>query len=124
LYAAPDKLFCLLCPRLNHQWIIGYGQFTDSFTTSQKARILFDNNNYTIIVETRKLAFRAAQGNISDNNGNLLFASNGCWIKNVSFHYTPTHASWLNQVEVWVSILSRQALKNKSFTSKEQLVQP
>jgi transposase len=43
--------------------------------------------------------------------------------KNVSFHYTPTHASWLNQVEVWFSILSRQALKNKSFTSKEQLVQ-
>lgn len=42
--------------------------------------------------------------------------------KNVKFHYTPTHASWLNQVEVWFSILSRQALRSKSFTSKEQLV--
>ena len=30
--------------------------------------------------------------------------------KNVHFHYTPTHASWLNQVEVWFSILSRQSL--------------
>jgi transposase len=43
--------------------------------------------------------------------------------KNVTFHYTPTHASWLNQIEVWFSILSRQALKNRSFYSKEQLVQ-
>jgi transposase len=43
--------------------------------------------------------------------------------KNVTFHYTPTHTSWLNQIEVWFSILSRQALKNRSFSSKEQLVQ-
>jgi transposase len=43
--------------------------------------------------------------------------------KNVRFHYTPTHASWLNQVEVWFSILSRQALKNASFTSPEQVRQ-
>ena len=26
--------------------------------------------------------------------------------KNVRFHYTPTHASWLNQVEIWFSILT------------------
>jgi transposase len=30
---------------------------------------------------------------------------------NVHFHYTPTHASWMNQVECWFSILWRQALK-------------
>lgn len=35
----------------------------------------------------------------------------------VRFHYTPTHASWLNQVEVWFSILSRQALRGLSATS-------
>jgi transposase len=35
----------------------------------------------------------------------------------VHFHYTPTHASWLNQVEVWFSILWRQALKGLSVTS-------
>jgi hypothetical protein len=28
----------------------------------------------------------------------------------VRFHYTPTHASWLNQVECWFSILQRQSL--------------
>lgn len=41
--------------------------------------------------------------------------------KNVSFHYTPTYSSWLNQVECWFSILSRSALKNASFTSPQQV---
>ena len=36
---------------------------------------------------------------------------------NVHFHFTPTHASWLNQVECWFSILSRQALNHSSFRS-------
>ncbi len=39
----------------------------------------------------------------------------------VHFHFTPTHASWLNQIEIWFSILSRQALKGASFTSVGQL---
>lgn len=41
--------------------------------------------------------------------------------QNVHFHYTPTYASWLNQVEVWFSILSRRALKGASFTSPQQV---
>ena len=41
--------------------------------------------------------------------------------KNVHFHYTPTHASWLNQIEVWFSVLSRRALKGASFTSPAQV---
>ena len=41
--------------------------------------------------------------------------------KNVHFHYTPTHASWLNQIEIWFSILSRRALKGASFTSPKQV---
>lgn len=39
----------------------------------------------------------------------------------VHFHFTPTHASWLNQVEVWFSILSRSALRGASFTSIQQV---
>lgn len=41
--------------------------------------------------------------------------------KNVHFHFTPTGASWLNQVEVWFSILSAKALKGASFTSPKQV---
>ena len=40
---------------------------------------------------------------------------------NVHFHYTPTHASWLNQVECWFSILWRQALRGLSATSSRNL---
>lgn len=41
----------------------------------------------------------------------------------VHFHYTPTHASWLNQIEIWFSILARRALKGVSFTSPRQVRQ-
>lgn len=40
---------------------------------------------------------------------------------NVHFHYTPTSASWLNQVEIWFSILSGKSLKGKSFQSLKEL---
>jgi hypothetical protein len=33
------------------------------------------------------------------------------------FHYTPKHCSWLNQIEIWLSILVRKLLKRGSFTS-------
>jgi transposase len=39
----------------------------------------------------------------------------------VHFHFTPTHASWLNQVEVWFSILKRRALDGASHTSPGQV---
>lgn len=41
--------------------------------------------------------------------------------RNVQFHFTPTSASWLNQVEIWFSILSGKSLKGASFNSIEQL---
>ncbi len=49
---------------------------------------------------------------------------NDAWLAahpNVFFHFTPTSASWLNQVEIWFGILSRKALKGASFRNTEQL---
>lgn len=40
----------------------------------------------------------------------------------IVFHYTPKHASWMNQVEIWFSILARKLLKRGNFTSVENLV--
>jgi transposase len=40
---------------------------------------------------------------------------------NVQFHFTPTHASWLNQVEIWFSILAGKSLNGASFRSTSQL---
>lgn len=39
----------------------------------------------------------------------------------VRFVYTPKHCSWLNQIEIWFSILSRRALKRASFRSVAEL---
>lgn len=39
----------------------------------------------------------------------------------VVFHYTPRHCSWMNQVEIWLSILVRKLLRRGSFTSVADL---
>ena len=67
---------------LNHNWLIGYLNYFDQYSTSEKARMTFDSNTVSVLPETRKMTFDAAQSNISDENGNLLFATNGQWIAN------------------------------------------
>ncbi len=37
------------------------------------------------------------------------------------FHYTPKHSSWLNQIEIWLSIIMRKLLRRGSFTSVADL---
>jgi transposase len=39
----------------------------------------------------------------------------------VVLYYTPKHASWMNQVEIWLSILVRKLLKRGNFTSLDDL---
>jgi transposase len=39
----------------------------------------------------------------------------------IVFHYTPKHASWLNQIEIWLSILTRKLLRRGSFGSIAEL---
>lgn len=39
----------------------------------------------------------------------------------IHFHFTPTSASWLNQIEIWFALLTRKALRGASFSSKDQL---
>jgi transposase len=58
------------------------------------------------------------------DNLNTHKPKNDRWLKrhpNVQFHFTPTRASWLNQVETWFSILEGQSLHGASFTSVAQL---
>ena len=58
------------------------------------------------------------------DNLNTHKPKNDCWLKrhpHVQFHFTPTRASWLNQVEIWFSILEKKSLHGASFTSVKQL---
>ena len=41
--------------------------------------------------------------------------------QNVTFHYTPTSASWLSQIEIWFNIMSRKVLRGASFDSTKSL---
>jgi transposase len=40
----------------------------------------------------------------------------------VAFHFTPTGSSWLNQVEIWFNIITRQAIRRGTFTSLRVLI--
>ncbi|WP_392530598.1 transposase [Nostoc sp. C117] len=39
----------------------------------------------------------------------------------IVFHYIPKHSSWLNQIEIWFSILVRKLLRRASFLSQDDL---
>lgn len=41
---------------------------------------------------------------------------------NVTFHYTPKGSSWINQIETWFGIITRQAIRRGSFKSLAQLI--
>jgi transposase len=40
----------------------------------------------------------------------------------ITFHFTPTSASWMNQIETWFGILSREAIRRGSFGSVKELI--
>jgi len=40
----------------------------------------------------------------------------------MSLHFTPTYSSWLNQVEIWFNIFTKDVLKDGIWHSKKQLV--
>jgi len=72
----------------------------DTYPTG-RVHLVLDNLNIHVSQETRD--WNARHGN------------------RFQLHFTPKHASWLNQVEIWFSILQRDRLKTASFTSIEHL---
>lgn len=69
-------------------------------------------------------AYPATAIHVVLDNLNTHKPKNDRWLKrhpNVHFHFTPTRASWLNQVEIWFSILQGKSLQGASFVSVQQL---
>jgi transposase len=59
--------------------------------------------------------------NLSTHAGNEIDA----WLDKhprVTFHYTPTGSSWMNQIETWFGIITRQAIRRGTFQSVRQLI--
>jgi len=41
---------------------------------------------------------------------------------NIHFHFTPVGSSWINQIETWFGIITRQAIRRGTFSSVKVLI--
>jgi transposase len=63
---------------------------------------------------------------IADNGSSHRSKKTLAWVakhKRLHLTFTPTHASWLNQIEIWFGILTRKVVRRGIFKSRDELVQ-
>lgn len=63
---------------------------------------------------------------IMDNGSSHTSKLTRAWLRahpRFHVHYTPTHASWLNMIEIWFSILTRKVLRRGEFHSRQHLAE-
>jgi transposase len=96
---------------------VATGKVTAAHTTRRRRTEFLDFMNEIVAAWPRK-EIHVVLDNLNTHK------KNEAWLKRhprVRFHFTPTRASWLNQVEIWFSILQGQSLAGASFTSVAQL---
>ena len=108
------------------------GNITQVIATDPKANWIFvlDNLNthsseslVRLVAQaceiTDDLGVKGKRGVLASMESRAAFLSDHA--HRIRFVYTPKHCSWLNQVEIWFSILARRLLKRASFKSLDDL---
>ena len=70
----------------------------------------------------RGVARPAARGSAPDDRADATVLAWAERRRRLHLHFTPTYASWLNQIEIWFRILTKAVIKDGVWRSKAQLV--
>jgi putative transposase len=88
-----------------------------------------ENNNSDTFIKFLKRLLKAYPDKelhlIVDNGSSHRSKQTQQWIakqKRIHLHFTPTHGSWLNQIEIWFGILTRKIVRRGIFKSRAELV--
>lgn len=95
------------------EWIL----ITDQLNTHQSEEVVRLITQYCELDD--ELGIKGKSGILATQASRAQFLS--APTHRIRFVYTPKHCSWLNQIEIWFSILVRRLLKRSSFTSKKDL---
>lgn len=90
-------------------------------THKSEALVHLVNKHCVLELDERELGIKGESGILQSMASRKVFLSDSR--HRIRFIYTPKHASWLNQIEIWFSILVRRLLKRSSFSSTDDLKQ-
>ena len=94
-------------------------------TVTQEARARHTGADFLAFLRRLDRVYPAAELHvILDNVSTHKTPAVHTWLERhprITFHFTPTSASWMNQVETWFGILSRQAIRRGSFENVRSL---
>ena len=91
----------------------------DQLNTHQSEALVRLVNSHCVKLDEGELGIKGTSGILRNKQTRKAFLADPS--HRIRFVYTPKHASWLNQIEIWFGILVRRLLKRSSFCSTQEL---